>query len=216
MANFAGRLIKEGHCKHGGKSYRHQQRQDTLGEQFWSSISLLTKTNPLQHETLMKLWQRLTMISMVSLTCIGCDQSTKSMATQYLPKNTMDSYFYDFLRLGYTENVGAFLGLGSQLPEQTRFIVFTLVVGLFLLAFLIYLIFNQQINSLSLLSLSLMFVGGSSNFYDRAINNGAVVDFLNIGMGPLRTGVFNVADMAILGGCFVYFLAQGVGGNAKK
>ena len=30
--------------------------------------------------------------------------------------------------------------------------------------------------------------------------HGAVVDFLNVGIGPLRTGVFNVADMAIMAG----------------
>jgi len=27
-----------------------------------------------------------------------------------------------------------------------------------------------------------------------------VVDFLNVGIGPLRTGIFNLADVAILSG----------------
>ena len=27
-----------------------------------------------------------------------------------------------------------------------------------------------------------------------------VIDFLNVGIGPVRTGVFNVADMAIMAG----------------
>ena len=27
---------------------------------------------------------------------------------------------------------------------------------------------------------------------------GSVIDFMNVGVGPLRTGIFNVADMAIL------------------
>jgi signal peptidase II len=35
---------------------------------------------------------------------------------------------------------------------------------------------------------------------DRARNGGHVVDFLNVGVGPLRTGVFNVADVAIVAG----------------
>jgi signal peptidase II len=26
----------------------------------------------------------------------------------------------------------------------------------------------------------------------------AVIDFMNLGIGPLRTGIFNVADMAIM------------------
>jgi signal peptidase II len=29
---------------------------------------------------------------------------------------------------------------------------------------------------------------------------GRVVDFLNVGLGPVRTGIFNVADMAIMAG----------------
>lgn len=29
---------------------------------------------------------------------------------------------------------------------------------------------------------------------------GRVIDFLNVGIGSLRTGIFNVADMAILAG----------------
>jgi lipoprotein signal peptidase len=32
--------------------------------------------------------------------------------------------------------------------------------------------------------------------------------FLNVGVGPLRTGVFNVADMAIMLGVAVLLLAQ--------
>jgi signal peptidase II len=29
------------------------------------------------------------------------------------------------------------------------------------------------------------------------ISSGTVIDFLNVGVGSLRTGIFNVADMAI-------------------
>jgi len=40
----------------------------------------------------------------------------------------------------------------------------------------------------------LLFSGGISNFYDRVSNNDAVVDYLNIGIESLRTGIFNIAD----------------------
>jgi signal peptidase II len=30
------------------------------------------------------------------------------------------------------------------------------------------------------------------------------VDFLNVGIGPLRTGIFNVADMAIMTGVILW------------
>ena len=158
----------------------------------------------------MKIWNRVIVILLVSLSCVGCDQSTKAIASQHLPKNGMDSYLYDLLRLGYTENVGAFLGMGSQLPEQYRFLLFTVMVGGFLSVFLFYLIFSKTLSFLSLVALSLMFSGGSSNFFDRAVNNGAVVDFLNIGVGSIRTGIFNVADMAIIAGCLLFLLVQSV------
>ena len=35
------------------------------------------------------------------------------------------------------------------------------------------------------------------NLLDRFFNGGAVVDFVSIGFGGLRTGIFNVADLAI-------------------
>ena len=41
---------------------------------------------------------------------------------------------------------------------------------------------------------------GSGNLIDRILHDGTVVDFLNFGIGSLRTGIFNVADVAIMGG----------------
>jgi signal peptidase II len=49
----------------------------------------------------------------------------------------------------------------------------------------------------SALGLVLFVAGGSSNWLDRA-TRGSVVDFLNVGIGSLRSGVFNVADVAIM------------------
>ena len=39
--------------------------------------------------------------------------------------------------------------------------------------------------------------GGFSNLFDRTVHGGYVVDFINVGFGALRTGIFNVADVAI-------------------
>ena len=44
-----------------------------------------------------------------------------------------------------------------------------------------------------------MWAGGTSNLIDRAAR-GIVVDFINVGVGSLRTGIFNVADLAIVFG----------------
>src|SRR5207249_7753307 len=39
--------------------------------------------------------------------------------------------------------------------------------------------------------------GGLSNLLDRVAYGGYVVDFINLGIGSLRTGIFNAADVAI-------------------
>lgn len=151
----------------------------------------------------MDVLKRILTIFMVTISCIACDQSTKILAAEYLPKDQMSSYLNDILRLGYTENIGAFLGLGNTLSEALRFWVFVVLVGAFLFGLLAYLILNSKQHLSSLIAFSLIFSGGLSNFYDRAMNNGAVVDFLNIGLGTIRTGIFNVADIAIMLGVFM-------------
>ena len=68
----------------------------------------------------------------------------------------------------------------------------------FLLGLLAYLLTSRKLKIIDITALSLFLGGGVSNFYDRATNSGAVIDFLNIGLGSLRTEIFNVADMAIM------------------
>ena len=48
-----------------------------------------------------------------------------------------------------------------------------------------------------LLGLTLFVAGGASNWLDRVVR-GSVIDFINVGVGSLRTGIFNVADVAIM------------------
>ena len=53
---------------------------------------------------------------------------------------------------------------------------------------------------LLLIGFALILAGGVGNLIDRVLNDGRVVDFMNVGIGRLRTGVFNVADMALMAG----------------
>lgn len=156
----------------------------------------------------MSIWKRITVILLVSICCVGCDQTSKYLAAEHLQRNNINSYFGDIFRIGYTENTGAFLGLGGNLPEGSRFLIFTVLVGMFLFGLLLYLLFFKQATVLSVAALALIFSGGFSNFIDRVLNNGAVVDFLNIGVGGLRTGIFNVADVAILVGTILFIYAS--------
>jgi signal peptidase II len=62
---------------------------------------------------------------------------------------------------------------------------------------------RQRWPRLAQLGVAFFVAGGVSNLVDRALH-GAVVDFLNVGIGPLRTGIFNVADMAIMLGAGLF------------
>ena len=136
------------------------------------------------------------------------DQLTKVWASSTLQGGPRFTFLFDTLRVVYAENTGAFLGLGTSLPPHLRFLIFTALVGLFLLALLVYLLKSKEMDRLALVALGLVFVGGLSNFIDRALNEGAVVDFLNLGFGGLRTGIFNLADVYIMIGAFLLIFGQ--------
>ncbi|KXI27469.1 signal peptidase II [Paraglaciecola hydrolytica] len=147
-------------------------------------------------------------IFIVSLLSILLDQLSKWWASHYLTYGSATSYFADILRIVYVENTGAFLGLGSGMSESAKFWIFVAAVGVVLLALVVFMFKSSEQNTYSIVSLSLIFSGGLSNFYDRAMNNGAVIDFLNMGFGSLRTGIFNVADMAIMLGVVMLLFAK--------
>jgi signal peptidase II len=137
-------------------------------------------------------------LAAAALATIGCDRATKHAATVLLAGEPDRSYLADTLRLGYTENTGGFLSLGADLPRPARTAVFTIATGFALLA-LLALAVRGRFAGLSGVGLVLFVAGGASNWIDRVLS-GSVVDFLNVGIGPLRTGVFNVADVAIMVG----------------
>jgi signal peptidase II len=45
--------------------------------------------------------------------------------------------------------------------------------------------------------MSLILGGGLSNWIDRIADHGLVLDFLNVGIGSFRTGIFNLADFVL-------------------
>ena len=149
--------------------------------------------------------KRLGIVLLVLLLCVCCDQATKYTAKGLLHPYLPVSLFNDAVRLQYAENKGAFLSLGSSLPEETRFWVFTVAVSLALLGlFACVVVRLRKMKFSNVLALTLIVAGSISNVIDRMLNNGRVVDFLNIGIGSLRTGIFNIADVAItVGVCLV-------------
>jgi signal peptidase II len=141
------------------------------------------------------------LVAVVLASCIGCDQATKRLATTELRDTGTQSFLGDTFRLGYAENPGAFLGMGGRLGGSAQFWIFTVGVGALLIAALGYLALRaRHLGGLQAIAVALLVGGGLSNWFDRVVNEGRVVDFMNLGIGPVRTGIFNVADVAIVVG----------------
>lgn len=150
------------------------------------------------------------------LACVGCDQVTKSIAREQLAGRETISLVNDTVRLTYAENAGVFLGLGKNLPEIVRIVLFTVVVGAVLTGMLIYVLRHHITDVWHLSAMTLIVAGGIGNLIDRITQGGVVTDFLNVGIGPIRTGIFNVADMCITTGLIVFIFAETLQQRAQK
>lgn len=127
---------------------------------------------------------------------IGCDRVTKHIAATTLADTPGRSFLADTLRLEYAENTGAFLSLGADWPRPIRTAVFG-VSNAVLLVVVAVVAVRGRWPRMALLGVALFVAGGASNLLDR-VAYGMVIDFMNVGVGPLRTGIFNVADVAIM------------------
>ena len=53
---------------------------------------------------------------------------------------------------------------------------------------------------------SSVIAGGLGNLLDRLFNGFRVIDFMNFGIGNLRTGILNVADLSITFGVIIFII----------
>jgi len=146
----------------------------------------------------------LTLVVVVAFT-IGCDRVSKRYAAAALMGSPRHSYLADTLRVEYVENRGGFLSMGANLPERARTLIFVVGTAV-LLGGLTFGLMHLVETGWSTIGLSLIWAGGVSNLIDR-LAYGRVTDFLNVGVGSLRTGIFNVADLAITCGVGCILLA---------
>ena len=146
---------------------------------------------------------RLLFLLVVSLLLVGCDQATKLYAIANLEGQPQQTYLGDTVRIQYVENKGAFLSLMADWTRESRFLVLTLLNAGVLVGLAAYTLIRPQVDRWSITAFALILAGGLGNLIDRVRLDGIVVDFLNVGIGPLRTGIFNVADVAIMAGFFV-------------
>jgi signal peptidase II len=153
----------------------------------------------------MKGWRRWGIIVLLPVLTVACDQATKRLAASSFTDVIPYSLVGGAVELLYSENPGAFLGLGSGLHHSTRFWLLTVGVGFLLLLFGAKLV--RATRPPELVGWSLVIGGGLSNLIDRLMRDGRVIDFLRVGFGELRTGIFNIADAAIVVGLACLFVS---------
>ncbi|MCL5996458.1 MAG: signal peptidase II [Chloroflexi bacterium] len=154
----------------------------------------------------MKRIHRLALVALILIVCTSCDRVTKNIAKESLASSPPISLLNNSIRVEYSENPGAILSLGANLPSELRVLFFVIFVSVILTVTLVYAIKTHDFNLMQLVGLSLVTAGGLGNLLDRLFNNGMAIDFVQLGIGPLRTGVFNLADVAIMGGISIFLL----------
>ena len=152
---------------------------------------------------------RLALVATLMIGCVGCDQVSKGVARAQLELGASHSYLGDTFRVMHVENPGAFLGIGANLPPTIRVAVFQGAISLLVLALLWLAAFRRDTRPSQVVGFTLLAASGVGNLIDRFLNDGRVTDFLNLGIGDLRTGIFNFADVfGMLGFVLLLFASR--------
>lgn len=134
------------------------------------------------------------------------DQVSKVLARTYLVEHDVVNVIGDYFILVLAQNTGAFLSVGAGLPEPFYTLLLLGTPAALLLWGIWYLLKNPDIPAFSKYTIALILSGGIGNILDRFIA-GSVTDFFFIDLGGwLKTGIFNIADMAIMLGLGLYIL----------
>jgi signal peptidase II len=147
--------------------------------------------------------------ALVLAASIGCDQAAKHVARETLSGSAGVALASGLVRFELAANPGAFLSLGAGLPESVRKLAFVAGVPVLLAALLALALRAGLSSPRQLGGLALLAGGGLGNWLDRMLHGGAVVDFVSLGIGALRTGIFNLADVWILAGVALLVLGGG-------
>lgn len=144
--------------------------------------------------------------ALVLIACFGCDQASKQVAQSLLAGTAGFSLAGDLVRFQLTSNPGGFMGMGAKLPEALRNLLLVWLVPSALALLCLHFLRSPHTARAEWIALGLLAGGGLGNWLDRVLNAGAVTDFVSLGLGRLRTGIFNVADVAVIGGALLLAL----------
>lgn len=142
------------------------------------------------------------------LATAGCDHAAKRIAQSTLGDSPPISLAADTVRFELASNSGAFLSLGAHLPAEVRVPLFVLLVPVLLIVVCTVLLRSSTVQRHQVVGLGLLAGGGIGNWLDRLMHDGSVIDYVSLGLGSLRTGIFNVADVAVIAGVVLIMLQR--------
>jgi signal peptidase II len=153
----------------------------------------------------MRQTKRILLLLLVLAGNYAADRITKLLAVRYLDGEAPKEFFGRLMVLQYAENDGAFLGLGGAFPLPLKLALFIAIPLAACAAGLFWAFRPSTKLSLAICAVSII-AGGLGNLQDRIMNDFRVVDFLNFGLGPVRTGILNVADLSVTFGTLALLL----------
>ncbi|MFM1877295.1 MAG: signal peptidase [Bacteroidota bacterium] len=136
------------------------------------------------------------LILLLILVNVSCDQWSKHVLEQRVAKGSYTELLGPSFILTHVTNTGAFLGLGQDWNIWTKR-VFLHGLPLALLFYLVFrLLFQTEWKGWLVVGFSFILGGGIGNIIDR-LRYGAVLDFFQLRLGPVHTGIFNLADVSV-------------------
>ena len=151
--------------------------------------------------------RRWIVILFVLAACGFCDQASKFLAGLFLSDGTVWSFFGDTVRAQLVHNEGGVMSLGATASPGWQWFLIVWIACV-LATVLAYALCSRTARLSVVFSAALIFAGGATNFVDRLLHDGSVVDFININLTGLRAAVFNLADVVIIGGFILLVVAK--------
>ena len=137
----------------------------------------------------------------------GCDQISKGLVREKVAPLEFIEVINDNLILTNVENTGAIMSVGQGLPPFLKIILLQLLPVLVLSILIYKTLRKSQLDRWLAIAFAFLVGGGIGNLVDR-IAYGSVTDFLQIRIGSLKTGIFNMADVSVtLGVLLILFIA---------
>ena len=148
------------------------------------------------------------LITTIVFLSIALDQISKIWVRNNFESYVENSIIGDMFILIMVENTGAFLGMGSELPEKLRVLLLIVLPIIVLIGITAYTYIDKALDKISIIGFSLIIGGGIGNIFDRIVY-GSVTDFFYLDFwGIFQTGIFNIADLSVTTGMILILISS--------